>query len=415
MKLKKITTALAGLALSASAVLADGPVVLTAVGTWSSLTNFQKHEEPFFNTRLNAASGGDIVGKIQSQSGLGLKGFEIMRLVKNGVFDFAFGLPGYVAAENAIFEGADLSSLTQDIDTQRKVSDAYFPTLEKAFEEIYNAKLLMLYPFPSQTLWCNGEVNGIADLDGKKIRVYSTTLGDFVEGVGGTSVTVSFGEVIPALEKGVVDCAITGTMSAYTAKWNQVATHAYTLRVGWGLAFGAMNMDKWNSLSADQQALIQSETAALTDAMWTETATEDDVAISCITGGECSVGEGGSMTLVEPSAADLALRDTIATDVVLARWAKRCGAECAENWNETVGPILGPSFFAKADPTLPPPAIMTLCGFSVDFLNSLMKRIFSSVAKKKTSSSGKITVSPLGIICLFCLYIATTLTSTLGI
>ena len=42
-----------------------------------------------------------------------------MRLVKNGVFDFAFGLPGYVAAENAIFEGADLSTLTQDIDTQR--------------------------------------------------------------------------------------------------------------------------------------------------------------------------------------------------------------------------------------------------------------------------------------------------------
>lgn len=65
MKLKKITTALAGLALSASAVLADGPVVLTAVGTWSSLTNFQKHQEPFFNTRHNTASGGDIVGKIQ--------------------------------------------------------------------------------------------------------------------------------------------------------------------------------------------------------------------------------------------------------------------------------------------------------------------------------------------------------------
>ncbi len=51
---------------------------------------------------------------------------------------------------------------------------------------------------------------------GKKIRVYSTTLGDFVEGVGGTSVTVSFGEVIPALEKGVVVVLRLGTMSAYT-------------------------------------------------------------------------------------------------------------------------------------------------------------------------------------------------------
>ena len=339
--MKTVTTAIAAFALSASAALADDPVVLNAVGTWSSLTNFQKHEEPFFNTRLREASDGNIVGKIQSQSGLGLKGFEIMRLVKNGVFDFAFGLPGYVAAENAIFEGADLSTLTQDIDTQRKVSDAYYPTLEKSFADIYNAKLLMLYPFPSQTLWCNGEVNGIEDLKGKKIRVYSTTLGDFVEGVGGTSVTVSFSEVIPALEKGVVDCAITGTMSAYTAKWNQVATHAYTLRVGWGLAFGAMNMDKWNSLSESQQTLLQSEIATLTDAMWAETATEDDVAISCITGGECAIGEAGSMTLVEPSEADLKARDYIATEVVLARWAERCGADCAANWNETVGPILG--------------------------------------------------------------------------
>ena len=339
--MKTVTTAIAAFALSASAALADDPVVLNAVGTWSSLTNFQKHEEPFFNTRLREASDGNIVGKIQSQSGLGLKGFEIMRLVKNGVFDFAFGLPGYVAAENAIFEGADLSTLTQDIDTQRKVSDAYYPTLEKSFADIYNAKLLMLYPFPSQTLWCNGEVNGIEDLKGKKIRVYSTTLGDFVEGVGGTSVTVSFSEVIPALEKGVVDCAITGTMSAYTAKWNQVATHAYTLRVGWGLAFGAMNMDKWNSLSESQQTLLQSEIATLTDAMWAETATEDDVAISCITGGECAIGEAGSMTLVEPSEADLKARDSIATEVVLARWAERCGADCAANWNETVGPILG--------------------------------------------------------------------------
>ncbi|EBA15322.1 putative transport protein [Roseobacter sp. SK209-2-6] len=344
----KLAAALAAsLSLTASAALADNPVVLKAVGTWSSLTNYQKHEGPFFNERLAEASGGSIVGEIQSQSGLGLKGFEIMRLVKNGVFDFAFGLPGYVAAENAIFEGADLSSVTQDITTQRQVAEAYYPTMEKAFAEIYNAKLLMLYPFPSQTLWCNAEVNGIEDLKGKKIRVYATTLGDFVEGAGGTSVTVPFSEVIPALEKGVVDCGITGTMSAYTANWQQVATHAYTLRVGWGLAFGAMNMDKWNSMSAAQQELMQGEIAALNERMWAETATEDDVAIACITGGDCAIGEKGGMKLVQPTDADLAIRDQIATDVVLARWAERCGADCAENWNNTVGKVLGLS--AKAN------------------------------------------------------------------
>ncbi len=340
--MKRSILALAAATMMSSTVAyAEDTVVLKAVGTWSSLTNFKKHEGPFFNERLAEASGGSIIGDIKSQSGLGLKGFEIMRLVKNGVFDFAFGLPGYVAAENAVFEGGDLSSVTQDIETQRKVAEAYYPTMEKNFAEIYNAKLLMLYPFPSQTLWCNAEVNSIADLKGKKIRVYATTLGDFVEGVGGTSVTVPFAEVIPALEKGVVDCGITGTMSAYSANWQQVATHAYTLRVGWGFAFGAMNMDKWNSMSPAQQELMQTEVAALNDRMWAETATEDEVAISCITGGDCAIGEKGNMKLVTPSDADLAARDKVATEVVLARWAERCGEECAANWNETVGSILG--------------------------------------------------------------------------
>ncbi|MFK5977445.1 MAG: TRAP transporter substrate-binding protein [Rhizobiaceae bacterium] len=342
--MKKMITVMSALMLTtvvSTAAIADSPVVLKAVGTWSSLTNFKKHEGPFFNEVLAKASNGQIIGDIKSQSGLGLKGFEIMRLVKNGVFDFAFGLPGYVAAENAVFEGADLSSVTQDIETERKVAEAYYPIMEKNFAEIYNAKLLMLYPFPSQTLWCNAEVNGLADLKGKKIRVYATTLGDFVEGVGGTSVTVSFAEVIPALEKGVVDCAITGTMSAYSANWQQIATHAYTLRVGWGLAFGAMNMDKWNSMSKAQQEIMTTEIAALNERMWAETATEDKVAIACITGGECAIGEKGSMKLVEPSKEDLAARDKIANDVVLARWAERCGAECAANWNATVGAVLG--------------------------------------------------------------------------
>lgn len=341
--MSKLTTLIGAACVAAigTVAVADDPVTIRAVGTWGNLTNFTKHEGPFWNDRISEASGGAIIGEIKPQTELGLKGFEIMRLVKNGVFDFAFGLPGYVAAEDAIFEGADLASLTQDIGTQRKVADAYFPTLEKSFEEIYNAKLLMLYPFPSQTLWCNAEVGGIEDLAGKKIRVYSTTLGDFVEGVGGTSVTVPFAEVIPALEKGVVDCGITGTMSAYKANWQQVATHAYTLRVGWGLAFGAMNMGKWNSMTPDQQVLLTAEIDALTTRMWDETATEDDVAIACITGGTCDIGDKGDMTLVTPSDTDLAARDKIATDVILARWAERCGADCAANWNKTVGSLLG--------------------------------------------------------------------------
>ena len=344
--MKKLITAAAILFGSIGIASADSPAVIKGVGTWGSLPNYKSHEGPFWNKTIAEASGGSIIGEIKPQTELGLKGFEIMRLVKNGVFDFAFGLPGYVAAENAVFEGSDLSSVIQDFDTSRKVQEAYFPIMEKAFAEIYNAKLMMLYPFPSQILYCNAEIGGIADLKGKKIRVYSATLGDFVEAVGGTSVTVPFAEVIPALEKGVVDCGITGTTSAYNAKWYQVATHAYTLRVGFGIAFGAMNMDKWNSMSADQQNTLTAELAKLNEALWADNASQDVTAVACLTSTNCETEPGG-MKLVEPSAEDIATRDRLATEVVLARWAKRCGADCAANWNNTVGKVL--NLTAKAE------------------------------------------------------------------
>jgi hypothetical protein len=47
------------------------------------------------------------------------------------------------------------------------------------------------------------------------------------------------------------------------------------------------------------------------------------------------------MTLVPVSEADLALRKEALLKTVLPRWAKRCGAECAKRWNETVGKIVG--------------------------------------------------------------------------
>jgi len=331
----------------AGALSANETIIIKAVGTWGYFTNYQKHEGPFWNKRIAKATKGQIIGEIKPHTELGLRGYEIMRLMKNGVFDFAFGMSGYVTPESAIFEGADLSSLVQDIDTQRQVADAYFPTLARAFQEKYNAKLMMLYPFPSQMIWCNKPIRSIEDLKGKRIRVYLTTLGDFVEAVGAIPVSAPFGEVAQALDLGLVDCAITGTMSAYTGKLHKVADHAFALRVGWGLAFGAMNLNKWQLMSDAQQKILSAEVAQLNDSMWQETATEDDIALSCLSGKSCSIGEPGNMTLVEPSQADLAIRDKIALDVILPRWAQRCGPECAANWNKTVGKVLNLKAKAK--------------------------------------------------------------------
>ncbi len=83
-----------------------------------------------------------------------------------------------------------------------------------------------------------------------------------------------------------------------------------------------MNMNKWNLLSDEQKTLLQNELAALTESMWQETATEDAIALACLSDGPCSIGETGKMKLVEPSDADLLVRNQVATEVILPRWGR---------------------------------------------------------------------------------------------
>lgn len=327
-----------GLAGPAAAELTEKS--FKVVGTFGSLTNWKGIEKPFWDETIPKDSGGRLTADAKPMTELGLKGFEIMRLLRLGIFDFAHALPIYVA-EDPIIEGVDLAGVARDFDTARKIGDAYKETLDEAFGRLYNAKLLNIYPFPTQAFYCRDEIKGIEDLQGAKIRVQGASQGDFVEGLGGTPVTITFAEVVPSLQKKVVDCGITGTMPAYLAKWYEVANTAFYLPVGYTMTFTAVNLDTWNSLNEETQAFMLDEMKKFEDNAWKIVIAENDVGIACGTSGPCDLGATGGMTLVEPDEADLAKREEILKTVVLPRWAERCGADCAKNWNATVGPVVG--------------------------------------------------------------------------
>jgi TRAP-type C4-dicarboxylate transport system substrate-binding protein len=338
-----------GLALGAASVPASADVdtrEFKVVGTWGNLQHWKEHESVFWNKTLPAASGGKLTANAKPYTELGLSGYEVMRLLKLGVYDAVHGLTSYTSQDSPALEGIDLAGTVQDFDTYRKAINAYEPVIARELEDKYNAKLLNLYTFPSQQLWCNlGDKSNtnvsLKDLAGKKIRTYSTTLGDFIEGLGASAVTIAFAEVVPALQKGVADCGITGTMPAYNAKWWQVVTHNVRVRLGYAATFTAMNMNTWKSLSADSQKLISSEIGKLEDEQWIATKKADQIGMDCNASGPCPKGEPGGMVAIEPSAADNAQVQSIVQNFVLKRWAGRCGDACAAEWNATVGKVLG--------------------------------------------------------------------------
>ena len=312
------------------------------VGTWNFLTNWQKLEQPLWATDLPAASGGSITGNPKSITELNLKGTELLRLLKQGVFDVAAALPIYVEDGGAVIEASDIAGVAKDFKMGRDVAAAWLPEMQTVMKERHNAVILATFPFPEQVFYCRGDVKSIDDLKGKKVRVQGTSQGDFVSALGGVGVTIAFGEVVPALEKGVVDCGITGTMPGYKAKWTEVTNTLFRLPVGYTIGIWVVNQSVWSKLSTDTQAFLSKQMKAHEDKSWKVIEDETEEGVACNTGaGACSVGAPGKLKLVKPSESDLKGREKALNEVVLANWAKRCGAACAGKWNELVGSRYG--------------------------------------------------------------------------
>lgn len=341
MKRIAIAAAIAG-ALSGPVQAEIDETAFKVVGTWGIGAMYQEHEAPMWNAALPEASGGKITGDIKAMTELGLKGFETIKLLKSGIFDAGFGGYVYIASGDAVFEGIDLAFAPNGLDEARKLVEAYQPVVNEAMIRIHGVKLLTSYPFPAQVMVCRDEFKSLADLEGRKIRVYSTTLGDMAEGMGGVSVTIPLPDVVPALQRGIVDCGVSSGVSMYKAKWHDVINYLYETPVSAGIAFLAMNKDKWDSLSPDTQALFVEQAKAMADKAWAAAKESEAQGIACLTGeGECAYGDPGNVTLVRADPADDELRTRILRDFVLKRFAARCGVECAQKWNETAGAVIG--------------------------------------------------------------------------
>lgn len=321
---------------------------LKVIGAWGNLSQYKNFEQPFWTKQITEDSKGSITADITPFNEMGLKGPEIFRLMRVGVIDFGSTVLGYVAGDDPRNEAVDLAGLSPDVATARKVSDAYKPVYDKFYREKFGVQVLGIWPYSAQVLFCKGKIGGLADLKGKKVRVGNRTLAEFVEALGGTGVTLAFSEVVQAMQTGVVDCAITGTLSGNSAKWYEVADTIYALPLGWSQVMHAVNVKRWEKLDPKTQAFLKSEIGKLEDRIWKAAAEETEQGYDCNAGkSNCTMGTKAKMTVVPVSDTDRALLKKTLEDVVVAKWAARCPGECTAEWNNTVGKVVGITAKAK--------------------------------------------------------------------
>jgi len=340
MMKKHLALALAASALVASSAVAqDLPKTqLKVVGGLSNLTAYKDFEQPFWTKTIPEKSKGQVTAEIKGFNEMGLKGPELLRLMGQGVIDFGTATLSYFASDNPINEAIDLAGLSPDVKSARQVTNVFEPVYAKLYGGNNNVKILGISPYPAQVLFCNAPIKGLADLKGKKVRTSSRTQAEFIEALGGSSVTLAFGEVVPALQNKVVDCAITGSLSGYSAKWYEVSTHLYTLPINWNQQIHAVNQKAWDKLDPKVRAFLQENINGLMNQMWDAAVTQTQQGFDCNAGAAaCPFPVKGKMVLVEPSEADRQLLKKLTADVVVPKWAARCSSQCVEDFNATIG------------------------------------------------------------------------------
>lgn len=336
-----LTAMILGTLMAGSALAQDLPKTqLRITGGLSNLSPYNDYEKPFWTKTIPELSKGQMTAEIKGFNEMGIKGPELMRLMSQGVIEFGSATLSYFAGDNAINEAIDLAGLAPDVKTARQVTDAFAPIYAKFYGADAKVRILGISTYPGQVLFCNAPISGLADMKGKKVRTSSRTQADFVEALGGASVTMSFGEVVPALQNKVVDCAITGSLSGYSAKWYEVSTHLMAMPINWNQQMHAVNQNTWDKLDPKVRDFLQTHIKTLVDNIWDAAAQQTQEGYDCNSGAAaCTRPVKGKMVLVQPSAADRAQLAKI-REVVLNKWAARCSVQCVSDFNATVGKLV---------------------------------------------------------------------------
>lgn len=286
----------------------------------------------WFGEELDKRTKGQVKTDVVSLPELGLTGFELVRVTKAGLVDFADVILAYAAGEFPLIEGVDLPGLYPDLDRSVKAHDAFLAAVKK-HEDRLGGIVLGGYIWPGQYLISRKPVRTPEDLKGLKVRVYGSAQTELARSLGMEPVAIAFAEVYPAMERGTVDAAITGSYPAFAIKLYEVAKHIIDINHGPNSGVLVVSKRTWDRATPDARDAMTKLGQEFTQRGWEmgRRTTQEGI--------DKNREKGMEFVPLSPAMA-AATRDAL-TKVILPSWAKRAGAEAKPVFNQYLAPHAG--------------------------------------------------------------------------
>jgi TRAP-type mannitol/chloroaromatic compound transport system substrate-binding protein len=265
-----------GLAGQAVAQAPAGPKSLKMQSTWPASATLQENFK-FFAERVDKLTSGQL--KIETMAaGQVVPPFEVLDATHKKVLDGAHAVSYYWVGKNKaatlfsstpagpfgmdhmdflgwIYEGGGLDMYWDFYQNELKLNVIAFPILPSS---------------PQAFGWFKRPIKNLADLKGLKCR-QTGIVNEIFTKMGMTTVNMPGGEIVPAAQRGVIDCAEwVGGIEDLRLGLPQVFKYHYVPGMHEPSVIGELliNADVWKGLPAQQQEAIRSATVETLVRWW---------------------------------------------------------------------------------------------------------------------------------------------------
>src|SRR5690554_341884 len=268
MLLKKVAYLSASMLLASAAMgaTAQAQTTLTLINEYPA-TSITATADLNFAEQVEELSEGSLLIETLQEGDNPFKGVDQVDAITNGEAQMGTLFGGILGARDSLFLLSSLPFAARDFAEARAIYTCAKPALEERAQQL-NARLLYVTPWPPSGIWSVESLESAADLEQLKIRTYDETSKSVFERLGAESVHLPYSDLSEKLAAGEVNAVLTsGDGGAGRNLWDHLP-HFTAVSYSIPLSYTIINLDAWNSLDGNQQAILLQAAEQVSEASW---------------------------------------------------------------------------------------------------------------------------------------------------
>jgi len=243
------------LAIAAGAAWAQGAT------EWKFFTYFPVNDKPAqlnraFADDVGKATGGKLKITVLAAGELPYKAPDVVRAVGSNQVQMGDVAVGFASGDVPQLNVLSLPFLCTTYDQFDKAIPAVQKVADEELQNKFGVTVGMHWTMPPQNFWLNRPVARVDELKGLKVRAWNPEQVEMMKLLGGSAVSITSAEVIPALERKVIDGAITSALSANDWRAYEIVRTGYMVNMTMGHQIMMVNTTELNKLSPDVRATL---------------------------------------------------------------------------------------------------------------------------------------------------------------